>query len=60
MVEGCQLEVDGLAGLGATQAMAQRHQQAVQQRVLAGQQASGALGFGISPAPAAPQRQRRP
>jgi hypothetical protein len=34
--------MDRLAGLGSTQAMGQRHQHAVQQRVLAGQQASGA------------------
>jgi len=38
--------MDRLVGLGAAQAMAQRHQHAVQQRVLAGQQASSALGFG--------------
>jgi hypothetical protein len=42
----CQLEVDRLAGLGATQAMGQRHQHAVQQRVLAGQHAGGAPGLG--------------
>jgi hypothetical protein len=38
MVEGRQLEeMDRLAGRGATQAMGQWHQHAVQQRVLAGQ-----------------------
>jgi hypothetical protein len=47
LVEGCQLEVDGLAGLGATQAMGQWHQQAMQHWVLADQQASGPLGFDI-------------
>src|SRR5512132_2894299 len=46
MVEGCQLEVDRLAGLGATQAMSPWHQHAVQQWVLGGQQAGGAPGFG--------------
>jgi hypothetical protein len=46
MVEGGQLDMDGLAGLGVTQAMDQWHQHAVQQRVLAGQQVGGAPGFG--------------
>jgi hypothetical protein len=48
MVEGRQLEMDRLAGLGATQAMGQRHQHALQQWVLAGQEASGPPGLGAS------------
>jgi hypothetical protein len=43
---GGQLEMDRLAGLGTTQAMGQRHQQAVQQRMLVGQQASCTPDFG--------------
>jgi hypothetical protein len=38
--------MDRLAGLGTTQAMGQRHQQAVQQRMLVGQQASCTPDFG--------------
>ena len=45
-VAGGQLEMDRLAGLGTTQAMGQRHQQAVQQRMLVGQQASCTPDFG--------------
>jgi hypothetical protein len=48
MVEGCQLEMDRLGGLGVTQAMGQWRQRAVQHGVLVGQQVSGAVGLGAS------------
>jgi hypothetical protein len=43
--------MDRPAGLGTTQAMSQRHQQAVKQRILVGQQPSCAAGFGALQTP---------